>query len=298
MNLIDLEAFVSVVDHGSIVAAAAALHLTQSAVTRRVQNLEDMLGVPLLDRQTRPMQPTVTGRETYEFARPVLSSVSDLKTAITQNGEPSGDFRFGFPRGLDDTALARPIQELRTKFPKLKVQAFVQWSRVLLESLANQKLDAAIVNLPEGSVPPVSLVSERIGTKPIRVLAAESARIKQPATLKELSAFPWIVHSNACPCRQLLEIALLQRGLPFETAVETEGFELQFSLVSNGVGLGLAPLDVFRKSPLHKNLKMIEVKDFSPQLSVWLLHSKHIGRLAPAVRRLRDAVQQHLKLRT
>src|SRR5216684_3487649 len=90
MNLIDLEAFVSVVDHGSIVAAAAALHLTQSAVTRRVQSLEDMLGVSLLDRQTRPLQPTLAGRETYEFARPVLSSVSDLKAAITQNGEPSG----------------------------------------------------------------------------------------------------------------------------------------------------------------------------------------------------------------
>jgi DNA-binding transcriptional LysR family regulator len=65
MNLIDLEAFVSV-DHGSIVAAAAALHLTQSAVTRRVQSLEDMLGVSLLDRQTRPLQPTLAGRETYE----------------------------------------------------------------------------------------------------------------------------------------------------------------------------------------------------------------------------------------
>ena len=45
MNLIDLEAFVSVVDHGSVVAAAAGLHLTQSAVTRRIQNLEDVLGM-------------------------------------------------------------------------------------------------------------------------------------------------------------------------------------------------------------------------------------------------------------
>jgi DNA-binding transcriptional LysR family regulator len=45
MNLIDLEAFVSVVDHGSVVAAAAGLHLTQSAVTRRIQNLEDALGI-------------------------------------------------------------------------------------------------------------------------------------------------------------------------------------------------------------------------------------------------------------
>src|SRR5271155_1901807 len=76
MNLIDLEAFVSVVDHGSIVAAAAALHLTQSAVTRRVQNLEDALGSPLLDRQIRPLQPTLAGQETYAFAKPVLSSVN------------------------------------------------------------------------------------------------------------------------------------------------------------------------------------------------------------------------------
>ena len=78
MNLIDLEAFVAVVDHGSVVAASAVLHLTQSAVTRRIQNLEDALGVPLLDRQNRPLQPTRAGRETYEFAKPVLSSVSDL----------------------------------------------------------------------------------------------------------------------------------------------------------------------------------------------------------------------------
>jgi DNA-binding transcriptional LysR family regulator len=273
-----------------------ATHITQSAVTRRVQSLEDMLGVSLLDRQTRPLQPTLAGRQTFEFARPVICSVSDLKTAITQNGEPSGDFRFGLPRSFDDTTLAGPIQELRTKFPKLKVHAFVQWSSGLLESLANRKLDAAIINLPEGSVPPVSLVSERIGTKPIRVLAAESARVKQPVTLKELSATPWIVHPAACPTRQLLETVLLQQGLPFETAVETEGYELQFSLISNGVGLGLAPSDVFHSSPQHKNMKVLKVKDFSPKLAVWLLHSKHIGRLAPVVRYLRDAVQQHLKL--
>ena len=84
MNLIDLEAFISVVDRGSIVAAAAHLHLTQSAVTRRIQNLEDVLGSPLLDRHSRPLQPTRAGQETYEFAKPVLSSVNDLKTGIMQ----------------------------------------------------------------------------------------------------------------------------------------------------------------------------------------------------------------------
>src|SRR6266446_481776 len=76
---------------------------------------------------------------------PDISSVSDLKAAITQNGEPSGDFRFGLTRSFDDTALARPIQNVRTKFPKLKLHAFVQFSGSLLESLANRKLDAAMV---------------------------------------------------------------------------------------------------------------------------------------------------------
>src|SRR5271167_4237868 len=126
MNLIDLEAFVAVVDHGSIVAASAVLHLTQSAVTRRIQNLEDALGVPLLDRQSRPLQPTRAGRETYEFARPVLGSVSDLKSAIVHNGEPSGDFRFGVSRSLGDLALLHPINSLRANYPLLRIQAYAQ----------------------------------------------------------------------------------------------------------------------------------------------------------------------------
>ena len=107
-----------------------------------------------------------------------------------------------------------------------------------------------------------------------------------------------MVQPIGCPARQILETALLQQGLPFETAVEAEGYELQFSLISNGVGLGFAPLDVFYASPQRANLKVIKLRDFSPQNSVWLMHSKHIGRLAPAVRCLRDAVQQHLKRRT
>jgi DNA-binding transcriptional LysR family regulator len=54
MNLIDLEAFVSVVSRGSIVAAAAHLHLTQSAVTRRIQNLEDVLAHRCLTARLGP----------------------------------------------------------------------------------------------------------------------------------------------------------------------------------------------------------------------------------------------------
>jgi DNA-binding transcriptional LysR family regulator len=93
MELIDLELFVSVVDHGSVVAAAAALQPTQLPGTQMVQDLEDALWSPFLDRQTRPLQPALASTETYEFARPALSSVGDQNAAIMHDGGPSGDCR-------------------------------------------------------------------------------------------------------------------------------------------------------------------------------------------------------------
>ena len=295
MNLIDLEAFVSVVDRGSIVAAAAHLHLTQSSVTRRIQNLEDVLGLPLLDRQTRPLQPTRAGHETYEFAKPVLSSVNDLKTGIMSGGEPSGEFRFGMSRSLGDLAIGSPIRCLRADLPKVRIQAFVQWSAVLLERLATRALDCAVVLLPEGSTPPASLISECIGAAPFTIVAAKSTRLSQPATLEELASNAWILNPHGCSIRQCLEAAFLQRGLPFVSAVEAEGYELQLSLIADGVGLGLVMPQVVQSSALRKRIKPVTVKGLSLKQNVWMLHSKHIGRLASAVRCVRDAVKQQLR---
>ena len=297
MNLIDLEAFVSVVDRGSIVAAAAGLHFTQSAVTRRIQNLEDALGTPLLDRHTRPLQPTRAGQETYEFAKPVLNSVNDLKTGIMLGGEPSGDFRFGMSRALGDPAIGSAIRCLRADFPKVRVQAFVQWSDVLLERLANRALDCAVVLLPEGNTPPAALLSECLGSEPYAIVAAKAKRFSQPATLQELSSNAWVLNPHGCGARRQLEVAFLQRGLACVSAVEAEGYELQLSLISEGVGLGLVMPQVFYSSALRGRIKLVKAKDFSPMQDVWLLHSRHIGRLAPAVRCVRDAVKQQLRTR-
>jgi len=295
MNLIDLEAFVAVVDHGSVVAAAARLHLTQSAVTRRIQNLEDALGTSLLDRQTRPMMPTRAGQETYEFAKPVLSSVNDLKTGVMEGGEPSGDFRFGMSRSLGDLAIGSPIRCLRADLPKVRIQAFVQWSGVLLERLATRALDCAVVLLPEGSTPPASLTSECLGATPFTIVAAKTNRLSQPATLEELASNAWVLNPHGCSVRQSLEAAFLQRGLPFVSAVEAEGYELHLSLVSEGVGLGLVMPQVLHSSVLREHIKPVTVKGLSLMQNVWILHSRHVGRLTPALRCVRDAVKQQLR---
>ena len=173
----------------------------------------------------------------------------------------------------------------------------MQWTGELLERLANRTLDSAVVLLPEGSTPPPSLVSECLGAEPFAIVAAKAKRFSQPATLQELSANAWILNPHGCGLRQHLEAVFLQRGLPFVSAVEAEGYELQLSLISEGVGLGLVMPQVFYSSPLRGRMKLVKAKDFSLMQSIWLLHSRHIGRLAPAVRCVRDAVKEQLHRR-
>jgi DNA-binding transcriptional LysR family regulator len=131
---------------------------------------------------------------------------------------------------------------------------------------------------------------------PFTIVAAKTNRLSQPATLEELASNPWVMNPHGCSARQSLEAAFLQRGLPFVSAVEAEGYELHLSLVSEGVGLGLVMPQVLRSSALRKHIRPITVKGLSLMQNVWLLHSRYIGRLTPAVRCVRDAVRQQLRI--
>ena len=64
----------------------ASAYGSDCVVTRTVQDLEDARWTPLLDRQTRPLQPALVGTETYEFARPTLSSIGDDVPAAPTTG--------------------------------------------------------------------------------------------------------------------------------------------------------------------------------------------------------------------
>jgi DNA-binding transcriptional LysR family regulator len=115
--------------------------------------------------------------------------------------------------------------------------------------------------------------------------------------LEELASNAWVLNPHGCGVRQLLEAAFLQRGVPFVSAVEAEGYELQLSLISDGVGLGVMMPPAFQSSALRKHVKPVTVKGLSLMQNIWILHSRHIGRLAPAVRCVREAVKQQLQTR-
>lgn len=168
--------------------------------------------------------------------------------------------------------MTHSIGRLRAGYPKLKLQAFAQWSHTLLDRLVNRTLDAAVVLLPEGSAPPASLDGARLGTETFSIVAAKSNQFPPSLSLKDISSSPWILNPYGCGSRSMLETALLHQGLPLAIAVEAEGNDLQLSLVAQNVGFAIVMPHVYDSSPFRKHLRKIKVKDFAPQQSLWVLH--------------------------
>src|SRR5262244_4615623 len=86
IDTLGLEAFVAIAEQGSFQKAAGALHITQTALTRRLQNLESLLGVMLVERTTRSVALTRLGLDFLPQARRLIGDLSAVLTEIRETG--------------------------------------------------------------------------------------------------------------------------------------------------------------------------------------------------------------------
>jgi DNA-binding transcriptional LysR family regulator len=295
MNTRDIEAFVAVVETGSIVAASARLHLTQPGVTRRVQSLEETLGVPLLDRLSKPLKPTAAGREAYELGRRVLRSVEDLKDGTALDGALTGEFRIGLTPFLAEIMLAAPLDRLRTQYPHLTLRISSAWTPILAAEVLSSRLDAAALFLPEGMDPSADLDCVRLGSTPLLVVAPLDMDLPAQPVLRDLAEKPWIMNEEGCGFRLALRRALEGRRLPLNIVIEALAPELRLSLVARGLGLSLTTPSILAVSPLKDQVRVVEVSDFEMRLHLWLVHRPPAGRLAAPIETLRAALVEALE---
>ncbi|WP_042339860.1 LysR family transcriptional regulator [Paraburkholderia ferrariae] len=295
MNTRDLQAFVAVVESGSIVGAAERLHLTQPGLTRRIQSLESVLDLALLDRQAKPLKPTAAGREVYRLARNVLGAVDELLAVASPDSEPGGELRIGVPPFLSDLALEQPLDRLRSAFAKLTLRITAGWSPGLLQSVERAEIDAAVVLMPGDSALPEALERSRLAFMPTTVVAARALGLPaDPVMLEDLAQHSWVLNQDGCGMRSALSRALTRAGLPFTVAVEAFGSDLQLSLVARQIGIGIVSPEVLARSPFHDALQTVEVADFEAGVDAWLVHHALPGRLVRPVALLRDSLVEVL----
>ena len=280
----NLKAFAAVIDCKSLTKAASRLFLTQSAISRRIQQLEEALGGTLLDRTQRPPSCTALGQRVYEQSLPILRAVDDLMTLTRQDAAPTGTLRFGMSQAIGDVIMADAVEQLSGEFPTLDVRVRAGWGAGLAAQVSALELDAAIVMLPAGTQPAAPLIGRTIATVDVAIVQSRRRpRVRKAVALADLAKQDWILNPIGCGYRAGLESAV---GESLRVAVDTYGTEVQLRMIASGLGLGLAPRSVLRASASRDEIAIVDAAGFAMELDVWLIHLRELGNLRRAIERL------------
>ncbi|RQQ36440.1 LysR family transcriptional regulator [Burkholderia stagnalis] len=280
MKISDIDAFAAVVRCQTLSQAAAELGMTQPAITRRVQNLEEALGVVLLDRNTKPPRPTDIGRQVFEQCRTILREVDALRELTAGQLPPAGEFRIGLTQGLGELMLPGLIAQLGEHWPALAPLVTTAWGGALVERVARRELDAALVFLAREMGLPPQVEGERLLTTRLVAVGRRGDWPRRSYRLADCHARGWVLNPDGCGFRAGLRRALDTHGLPLRVTLDTFGRDLQLQSVANGVGLGLMPLPLVEQSPLRDALDIVPLADFKPQIDLWLLRRHDAARFA------------------
>ncbi|MEP3278931.1 MAG: LysR family transcriptional regulator [Stappiaceae bacterium] len=275
MNIDDIRAFVTVVESGSLAHAAVRLNLTQPAVTRRIQRLEQDLSVQLLDRMSKPARPTSKGQEAYRACLKVIQSTEHLKDGMTGKNNRIR-LRVGMSYGLID-ALTLPVFQFFnawTEAPALELEAGTSLN--FRAQLGQDRLDAAIVFLREEKTPDPKENGILLGREQVCFVAPVSFALEAPANLETLAEYPFILNPEGCGYRNGLEHRLFRAGLDMKVAASMYGIPQQLDLIANGAGIGLIPQRLVEISPHAEALQIVDVPEFKAALAIWLLHGSHM----------------------
>ncbi len=166
-DLNDTLIFVKVVEQGSFIAAANALGLPKTTVSRKVQELEQRLGARLLHRTTRRIGLTEAGSVYHEHCQRIARELEEAESAVGQlQSGPRGWLRFTVPYSIGITWIAPLLGEFHALYPEIQLDMH----------LGNEKLDLiageADLALRVGSLPDSNLVARKLGSLRTQVFAS------------------------------------------------------------------------------------------------------------------------------
>lgn len=189
----DMQVYVSVVESGSISAAAERLNLAKSAVSRRLAELEARLGVSLIQRTTRRLNLTDSGRDYYTRCVAILADVEEAESAVSQaHGALRGRLKVALPLAFGLLHLAPLIQDFMAQHPDVRFELDFNDRQV---DLMQEGFDLAI---RIASLEDSSLIARRLA--PIRHVVCASprylARHGTPRAAADLALHACLAYSN------------------------------------------------------------------------------------------------------
>lgn len=242
-----IQAFVVIAELGGFNKAAEHLHVTQTALTRRVQKLEAYLGLKLLDRTTRYVELTPVGRDFLPQARTIVSemtaAVGRLKD-ISKNAK--GNFTLACVPTMAAHILPNLIREYAKTCPRNRIRLLDATSYEVRDSVLNSQAELGIGI--HGEQHP-DLIETSLFDDPLMFFCRESNPLSEmeSVTWSDMSGADLIVVSNLTATRVFMDYQLAKRGISLSGAYEVQHHATAISLVAAGVGSAILPASTFQE---------------------------------------------------
>jgi len=264
--------------------SARALHMSASALTRRLQALEEELGAQLLQRSRQQATLTPAGELFLRFARDRQSDLYELRHRLSEEAaSPSGELVIACTVTACHTILPSLLARFRRTFPRVTLRLFTQDATRSLAQLEDGEVDLAVIPAePDG---PAGLDSKPIGKTEFAFIAPRDApelEAKLAASPLVLGDLPWVLPLGGLELSRLSSW-LAARGETPRVVAEVRGNEGIIAMVTLGSGVALVPELVLRSSPLKSRVRVIEGVELPRGYDVALCRRPE-GRKAQLVR--------------
>jgi DNA-binding transcriptional LysR family regulator len=219
MDLDLMESLIAVADAGTITAAAQRVHVSQSALSRRLQQLEAELGAELLVRGRHGAELTMLGHQTVAHARSILNRYQEMRRDISEHlGLQQGLVRVGGGATVTSFLLPPAIASFQADYPGIRFYVKEAGSHEIVVDVASGQVEVGVVTLPV----PAQEVSVRELLVDQIVLVGRTdhplaARRVGPA---DLHGQPIIAFEPGSAIRQIIDARLQRAGIEVDVAME------------------------------------------------------------------------------
>lgn len=250
VNLRQLQTFITVARLGSFTRAAHLLHLSQPALTKQIHQLEETLGVRLLDRNTRTVGLTGIGKELAPVVDQLLREIDAVVVNTKGLAEKSrGVTRIAALPSISSAILPKVVAQFRKLYPGISVILKDVLAERLVTMVKAEEVDFGIGSL-NGADPEVQfalLLTDRIVAVFPPGLGLERKRIIE---LRELVGLPLILMDKESSVRRLVDRAFEAIGEFATPAFEATYMSTAAGMVKAGLGVALLPSSAFETGEL------------------------------------------------
>lgn len=266
-DLYELSLFHLVVRHRSFTKAAEAAGITQSAMTRQMQGMENSLGIDLLERTTRSVRVTQAGEFLFRESARLLGDVDQsLRRLKEEFADVRKEVRIGVSRSVSMAHLPGFFHANVRRQKQTSYRLSYQDSSEILGALETNELDLGVI-CPPSRLSKTLVVTHRFVDAFALIaqggMAAEFLQLPKPraSKLEWLRRQSWLLFSESSNTGRQLSRWMERNGLKVEPAMQLDSFDLIISLVSLGMGVGFVPIRALALHGRKSTVARLQLKE-------------------------------------